>query len=64
MVLYSIIKNYNDKLLDKLDLNSSMLLEPITCAGNLFQIIIFHGKNNYLDGFLNTHTTTKNTEYH
>ena len=48
-------------MLDKLDLNSSMLLEPITCAGNLFQIIIFDGKNNYLDGLLNTHTTTKNT---
>ena len=41
-----------------------MLLEPITCAGNLFQIIIFDGKNNCLDGFLNTHTaTTKYTEY-
>ena len=40
-----------------------MLLEPITCAGKLFQIIIADGKNNCLDGFLNIHTTTKNTDY-
>ena len=41
-----------------------MLLEPIKCAGKLFQIIIVVGKNSCLDGFLNIHRTTiKNTEY-
>ena len=40
-----------------------MLLEPITCAVKLIQILIASGKNNCLDGFLNIHTTTKNTEY-